>query len=87
MDTAMHPSSLLAFTASVILQLLNESQHSYCATMAVESDEEAKDSFTAMVGALMAPINDAHSILSLGLNHYKFCTLFPMLDEEVGYWV
>lgn len=87
MDTVTHPSSLYAFTAWIILQLLNESQHSHYVTMAAESDEEAEDSFTAVVGALMAPIHDTHAVLSSGLNHYRFCTLYPMFDEEVGYWV
>lgn len=81
----MHPSSLFAFTAWVILQLLNETQHSHFVTTAAESDEEAEDSLSAVVGALMAPIHDAHSVLSSGLNHYRFCTLYPMFDEEVGY--
>jgi hypothetical protein len=87
MDTVMHPSSLFAFTAWVILQLLNQPQHSHYVSMAGECDEEVEDQFAAVVGTLMAPIHDAHSVLSAGLNHYRFCTLYPMFDEEVGFWV
>ena len=40
-----------------------------------------------MAGDLMAPSHDAQTLLSLCLNHYRFSTLYPMLDEELGFWV
>lgn len=85
MDTFMQPDSLFAFTAWLLLQLLHEPQYANYMSMSADSEEEGKDPFSVVVGTLMGSIHDANTLFSVGLNNYRFCTMFTMFDEDLGF--
>ena len=85
MDPLMQPGFLLSFSAWLLLQLLNQPEHSRFESTGDNSDEESDDPFAALVGSFIGPVQDAHSLLNVGLNNYRFCTLLPMVDDDVGF--
>lgn len=87
MDPFMQPSYVFAFTAWLLLQLLNEPHYSEYMVVPANLEEGMQDPFDAVVGTLMGPIHDVHSYFNSGLNNYRLCTMFSGLDEELGFWV
>lgn len=85
MDTVMQPGSLFALTAWILLQLLQEPQYAVQGSHAGEPEEETDDPFARVHGSLMGSMHDVNSLFSVGLYNYRFCTMFSMFDEDLGF--
>jgi hypothetical protein len=79
-------TEFLSFSSALLLLLLNT--HSALAQpLGAESEEDAIDFRDTSTSPSQASIVDVDSIAAVALYNLRLCSVFALLDEDLGFWV
>ena len=85
MDTLLTGQSALAFSAWLLLQLLN-APHALHVTTEPE-EEDGNNALMAIMEAAGELGPDPNDLVQSALHNFRLCTSFNVFDADLGYWV
>ena len=77
---------ILAFSSTLLLLLLNI-HSSLGQHVGADTDDDPIVSLDAFAPLGQGSILDANRIAATALQNFKFCIIFNLLNEDLGYWI